>query len=62
LQLLVNSLINSLISTSKDFTCVHYELAVFLQIWTPSFAIYIRASLDTLGLECFEGIGEGANP
>jgi hypothetical protein len=27
-----------------------------------TFRICIRPSLDTLGLECFGGIGEGVNP
>jgi hypothetical protein len=28
----------------------------------PHGQIRIRPSLDSLGLECFEGIGEGVNP
>jgi hypothetical protein len=34
----------------------------YLLFKTSNVIIIFRSSLDILGLECFEGIGEGTNP
>jgi hypothetical protein len=35
---------------------------VILEVVRPGALAYEQPSLDTLGLECFRGIGEGVNP